>query len=135
MATPLAHKVTPVILAGFPVPVTVKVKDVILMMELLGLVRTACWTDTLDVPGSWLVLPGGLDPWEADTVTAVGVEVAVFTRVFVGVAEGVEEAVRVGVLVVVKLAVFVDVLVGVPVLTNVLVPVALGVGEAVEVGV
>src|SRR5579871_4593627 len=131
MAVPLAQRVTPVTLFGFPVPVTRRVMEVMLMVELLGLVRTNCWTGTLEVPESWLELPGGLGPWVAETVTAVGVEegvklgVAVNTKVFVGVAVavgvavlvGVKDAVAVaelvGVLVAVKVAVLVAVLVGV----------------------
>ena len=66
---PLADRVTLVMSAGLPVPVTVKVKPVMLIVEPLGLDKTACWTETLLAPESWLELPGGLDPCEADTVT------------------------------------------------------------------
>jgi hypothetical protein len=77
MGVPLADKVTLVMLAGFPVPFTVKVRDVVVTAALLGLLKTACWTATPVAPESWLEFPGGLEPWEAATVTTVGVEVGV----------------------------------------------------------
>lgn len=94
-AVPLANNVTLVILAGFPEPVAVRVNEDMLTVEELGLVMTTCWIGTLVAPESWLELGGGLVPWEAATVTIVGVEegvdvgVAVFARVFVGVKVGV----------------------------------------------
>ena len=83
------------------------------MVELLGLVRTTCWTRTLEAPESWLELPGGLGPWLAETVTGVGVE----EGVKLGVA--VNTKVSVGLGVAVFVAVFVTVLVGVWVVVEV----------------
>jgi hypothetical protein len=54
--------------------------------EVLGSVKTACCTGTLFAPGNWLELPGGLEPWLADTITSVGVEVGVMVGVFVTVS-------------------------------------------------
>ena len=82
---PLAHKVTLVILAGFPLPETDRTSCVMLTVDPLGFINTTCCTGTLLSPASWLELPGGLPPWAADTVTAVGVKVGVMVGVEVEV--------------------------------------------------
>ena len=68
---------------------TLRVNPVRVTVEELRLVKTICWTVTLVAPESWLELPGGLLPWEAETVTAVGVGV--------GVKEGLKVPVGLGV--------------------------------------
>src|SRR5690348_616530 len=75
MDTPLAYKTRFVIFAGFPEPDTARTSWVRVMVELLGFVNRICCTGILESPASWFEFPGGLEPWEAVTVTAVGVEV------------------------------------------------------------
>lgn len=69
MAVPFSHKVTPVMFAGSPVPETDKVKPISVMVEVLELIKTSCWTVTPEAPESWFEFPGGLVPWDAETVT------------------------------------------------------------------
>jgi hypothetical protein len=114
MAVPFCHKVELVISTGFPVPETVRVKDVRVTTVVQRFVSWTCWTDTLEAPAGWFELPGGLEPWEAITVIVVQLGVAV--GVWVEVAEGTEtvgEMESVGVKVRVKVAVPVGVRVGV----------------------
>jgi phosphoribosylanthranilate isomerase len=67
--------------------------------EELGFVSTTCWTVTPEDPATWVELAGGLEPWEAVTVTTVGVPLGVLDAVNVGVE------VELGVLVAVLVAV------------------------------
>ena len=131
IGVPFWSKVTLVMSVGFPVPDTVKVREVRVTVLPLGFVKTTCCTGTLVAPESWFELPGGLVPCEADTVTAVGVlvgveeDVEVGVKVFGGVALGVKVAVKVAVRVGLWVAVFVAVPEGV----------LEGVGVRVDVGV
>jgi hypothetical protein len=94
--TPLADKVTLVILAGFPVPLTTEsVRLVTVTVELLLLASTTCSTGTLVAPESWFELAGAVP--EAVTVTAMGVPVGLLEAVAVKVKVGVKVGVWVGV--------------------------------------
>ena len=81
MGVPLAHRVTLVIWAGFPPPATDRTSWVIFTVDPLGFIKTTCCTGTPLSPANWLELPGELEPWLADTVTAVGVKVGVIVNV------------------------------------------------------
>lgn len=118
---PLLVKLTFVTKEVFPVPVSANVRLVMVAGTALVLVKTTCWTATLEAPGSWPEFPGGLGPWVACTTNWVGVEVGVG----LGVAVEVDEAVRVGV--------WVDVAVGV--LVAVRDAVSVGEAEGVALGV
>ena len=59
---PFSSRVTLVMSAGFPVPDTVRVREVRVTVLLLGFVNTTCCTGTLEAPESWFELPGGLGP-------------------------------------------------------------------------
>jgi len=82
---PFSSRVTLVMSAGFPVPETVRVREVRVTVEALGFVSWICSTGTLEAPGGWLELAGGLGPCAATIVTSVGVGeavgVAVLTKV------------------------------------------------------
>jgi len=112
---PFASKVTCDRPAVFPVPETDSVNPVRVTVEGLEFVSTTCSTATLEAPGNWLELAGGLGPCETVTVTDVGVPVAVTV--------GLAVAVLVVVKVLVKVAVRVGVEEGVAVLISVLVAV------------
>ena len=71
---PLLSRAKLVMSAVFPVPETVRVTAVMFTVEELGSVNTICWTATPEDPASVVALLGALEPWEAETVTAVGVE-------------------------------------------------------------
>jgi hypothetical protein len=92
-ATPLASNVTFVILAVFPVDVSVRL--VIVTGDELLFVNTTCATGTLAAPESWFELAGAVP--EAVTVTAVGVPVGLLEVVAVQVKVGVKVGVWVGV--------------------------------------
>jgi hypothetical protein len=78
----LLSRVKLVISAGIPVPDTDKVKLVTFTAEaVLVSVNTICWTVTPEDPATWVELAGGLEPWAAETVTAVGVPLGVLDAV------------------------------------------------------
>lgn len=52
----------------------------------LGLVSWTCCIRTLEAPATWEELAGGFGPWEASTVTIVGVGVVVIVEVVLEVS-------------------------------------------------
>ena len=78
--TPFFSKDTEVI-PVVEAPVSVRVKLLRVTLLLPGLFNWICWTVTPVVPWIWVEFPGGLGPWEACSVTTVGVAVRVIVAV------------------------------------------------------